>query len=274
MFHPLSCGLRQLMAASRHTGELLLGRRDRLTPPREQRVLVGGFADPRDYRKVQATNLRYFTELCTLRPTESVLDIGCGCGLNAAVLTRYLDGTATYEGFDIIPALVHWCNRHIARRYPRFHFQVADVFNKAYNPTGASRAADYRFPYADASFDFTFATSVFTHLLPEEVDNYLSETARVLRPGGRCMATFFLINEESTKGIVSGRSTLTFREQPGPCWSVDPEMPERAIAYHEGFVLDLYTRRGLRIWPPIRYGSWPQRVDLSGYQDVIIAEKA
>jgi ubiquinone/menaquinone biosynthesis C-methylase UbiE len=37
--------------------------------------------------------------------------------------------------------------------------------------------------------------SLFTHIRPAEVENYLREMARVLKPGGRCLAAFFMLNE-------------------------------------------------------------------------------
>jgi hypothetical protein len=42
------------------------------------------------------------------------------------------------------------------------------------------RSLEYEFPYADASYDFAFLTSVFKNLLPDEVENYLSKIERVL----------------------------------------------------------------------------------------------
>ena len=41
--------------------------------------------------------------------------------------------------------------------------------------------------------DVAFLTSVFTHMLPEDVEHYLDELARVLKPGGRTLITWFLL---------------------------------------------------------------------------------
>ena len=48
-------------------------------------------------------------------------------------------------------------------------------------------------------------------MLPEEVSNYLSEIERVMKPGGRAVITFFLLNQESLKLVGSGMSTIDFR---------------------------------------------------------------
>jgi SAM-dependent methyltransferase len=181
----------------------LLGRRDPLTPPKG-RVFFGGG----DFNQVGEEYLRYFVELGGLRPHERVLDVGCGIGRMAVPLTRYLDNRGSYEGIDVFPKGIAWCQENITPRYPNFRFRVADIKNKEYNPGGRFAASEYEFPYAEASFDFVLLTSVFTHLLPDEVENYLSEIERVLAPGGRCFASFFLLNEESLELLHSGRSTI------------------------------------------------------------------
>jgi len=45
-------------------------------------------------------------------------------------------------------------------------------------------------------------------LLPESMRHYLSEVSRVLKRGGRCFITFFLINEESLGMIEAGAGGL------------------------------------------------------------------
>src|SRR5687767_15011180 len=71
---------------------------------------------------------------------------------------------------------------------PDFQFDWLDVGNTQYNTRSSRAASAVRFPDDDASFDFVFATSVFTHLLPDAAARYLAESRRVLRPGGRLFA--------------------------------------------------------------------------------------
>jgi SAM-dependent methyltransferase len=246
----------------------LLGRRDPLTPPKG-RVFFGGG----DFNRVGEEYFRYFVELGGLKPHERVLDVGCGIGRMAVPLTRYLDDRGSYEGIDVFPKGIAWCQENITPRYPNFRFRVANIKNKEYNPGGRFAASEYEFPYADASFDFVLLTSVFTHLLPDEVDNYLSEIERVLAPGGRCFASFFLLNEESLGLIHSGRSTIDFRYDFGGYRAKSKETPEAAIAYPEDYVRSLHAERGLEIAEPVHYGSWPRRRDFLSYQDVMIAVK-
>ena len=61
------------------------------------------------------------------------------------------------------------------------------------------------FPCADNSFDLVFLTSVFTHMFAGDVENYLSEISRVLKPGGKCLITWFLLDEVSRKSGEPGQ---------------------------------------------------------------------
>ena len=174
-------------------------RRDRLTPPRRL-----DFVGHSDFAATGDEFLGHFIGLGGLQPSEAVLDVGCGIGRMALPLTGYLSQAGRYDGFDIVRANVGWCRRAITPRFPNFRFRHADVFNREYNPLGKLRGRDYRFPYPDRSFDFAVLTSVFTHLLPDEVAHYLAELGRVLRPGGRCLATVYLLNEESSRLVDAG----------------------------------------------------------------------
>ena len=104
-----------------------------------------------------------------------------------------------YEGFDIISIGIEWCNENITPKYPNFHFQKADVFNKYYNLDGKFKASEYEFAFKDNYFDLVFLGIVFTHMLPNDMENYLSEISRVLKNDGRCLITFLLINEDSNQ---------------------------------------------------------------------------
>ena len=133
-----------------------------------------------------------------LSPRTEYSTSGAAAGEWRLPLTRYLT-TGSYEGFDISGDAIEWCQKNIAARFPNFKFQLTDVYNSEYNPRGKRKAEDYRFPYPDRSFDFTFLTSVFTHMLPHDLDHYTWEIARTLKPKGRAVITFFILNEESER---------------------------------------------------------------------------
>jgi SAM-dependent methyltransferase len=216
--------------------------------------------------------LGYFVELAGLRPHERVLDVGCGTGRMAISLTRYLT-TGSYDGIDIVPKSITWCRMAFSRRYSNFRFHFADIYNKAYNAKGQVRASEYRMPFETSSFDFVFLTSVFTHMLPGDLDNYLSEVARVLKPGGRCLITYFLLNAESIRLIEAKASTIAFPFELDGCRIKRKDVPEAAVAYQEARIRGLYKSRGLTVVEPIHFGSWSGIGNGLSYQDLVLADK-
>ena len=42
--------------------------------------------------------------------------------------------------------LIEWAQQSISTKFPNFMFRKADIFNKCYNPNGAFKAVDFRFP--------------------------------------------------------------------------------------------------------------------------------
>lgn len=122
------------------------------------------------------------------RPSN-ILDIGCGCGRTA----RFLVPNAlvhSYTGFDVVPEIINWDHQYI-QPYSRgrFTFVHSNIYNGHYNPTGDLRSSEYSFPVNSGSVDIAFAASVFTHLLEADCQQYLAESARVLKPGGRLIAS-------------------------------------------------------------------------------------
>jgi SAM-dependent methyltransferase len=226
----------------------------------------GGFLEiGREFRS-------YFIDLGGLRPDHSVLDVGSGCGRMAVPLFDYLT-TGTYDGIEIMKRSVTWCRRAITSRHPNFRFHHGDVFNREYNPWGRAQAEDYRFPFEDSAFDFVLLTSVLTHLLPPAVENYLREIARVLKPGGTCFATWFLLDAEARELCRTNKEPLDFAYNFGLYRSIDRNIPERAVAFDQDHVLAVYQRNSLIPKMPLYYGSWSGRERPVSFQDIIVATK-
>ncbi len=234
------------------------------------------FDGPRDYLAFKQNGLDYlkhYVELCGLSPDESILDVGSGIGRKTIPLVSYLSENGEYWGIELNSVGVEWCQKWISRGNPNFHFQVIDVYNQHYNPQGSQKASEYVFPFPDNRFDFVVLGSVFTHMLPEDAQNYFRQITRVLKPGKRCLITFFLLNAESLKLIAGGKSTLDLAHECGIFRTINLSDPETAVAYDEDFILNLYRRCGLTIRPPIHYGSWCGRSSYLNYQDIVVAEK-
>jgi SAM-dependent methyltransferase len=226
-----------------------------------------------DFAQTGDEFLEHFTQLGGVRPTERVLDIGSGIGRMARPLAGFLTPpSGTYDGFDVNPDGIAWCRTHYAV-HPTFTFTVADLFNARYNPSGTQSAGAYVFPYADASFDFALATSVFTHLLEGEADRYVAEAARTLAPGGRLFSTWFLLDDASRGALGAGRAALPFLNPEEPVAVVSDEVPEEAIAFDRAWLADTLTRHGL-VLTAVHEGTW--RGDATtgmSFQDIVVATK-
>lgn len=121
-----------------------------------------------------------------------VLEIGCGLGRIVYAMRDYLVlGGGRYNGFDICKYKIDFLQNTFEPHFPNFTFTHVDVHNTTYNPNGKIKASQFTFPYESDGFDVVYAASVFTHMLPENVEHYIHEAARVLRPGGRCVFSFF-----------------------------------------------------------------------------------
>lgn len=262
--------VRRIINLPRDTYERVTQKRDPLIPPRGL-WFVGG---EEDYQAVNEEFLRYFVELGKLQPDHSVLDVGCGIGVMASRLTKFLSTKGAYFGFDIVSVGINWAREHISCQFPNFSFTHVDLFNKHYNPKGKLSANSFRFPYPDKTFDFVFLKSVFTHLLPASIDHYLQETSRVLKPSGRCLATIFLLNDESIGLIQQARSSIALTHGLDGCQVLDPQFPETAIGIPENDFMRACDRQGLRSIPPNHYGSWCGRESYMSYQDIVVLTPA
>jgi SAM-dependent methyltransferase len=234
--------------------ERAAGRRKEMVPPRSK-MFVGSVDDFESSGHLLVSRL---VDLGGLTPASAVLDIGSGIGRLAVALTSFLGPKGSYDGLDVVPSGVEWCSQNITPRHPRFRFTLADVFNGEYNPRGTVQPSQYRLPYPDGSFDLVVLTSVFTHMLPRDMEHYVDEIARVLVPGGRCFATYSLLNEESRRLMESGASDIRFKHMVGQYAVVDPDVPELAVGYEENYVREIFEQRGLGC-VGIYYGNWSGR---------------
>ena len=244
---------RYLFAAYIDLRLFLTGKSEKDLPPLRLRDVGWG-----DFRAI-GEEMAALLQRNGLRAGDRVLDIGCGVGRVAIPLTRFLTGS--YEGFDIVRRWVRWCSRHITKRHPNFRFTHANIYNSHYNRRGVA-ASTFRFPYDDASFDFAFATSVFTHLDLDAARHYLAEAHRVLRPGGRLVATFFF-----TDGVREG-AALDFKVDRGEYRLLDERDPDWAIAF-DPRALDFSQWESHTITP----GAW-RGLGGETYQDVVVLRSA
>jgi SAM-dependent methyltransferase len=245
----------------------IAGRHDDLTPPRRAIEEIGGF----DFREIGRQLADLAIRHGQLAPDGHVIDAGCGYGRLAVPLAPFLTA-GSYTGFDISRQPIRWCRSHIGSRFPRFRFHYLDIRNAHYNRRGRIEPAGVVWPAENATATLVLAASLFTHLTDAAARHYVREAARILRPGGRCIASFFLINDESRPRIEAQRTEPKLQLLNDDIAVQDVNDHEAAIAYGEGLVRDMFHAAGFRI-VDVLYGMWCQRSDAATYQDFVIAER-
>jgi SAM-dependent methyltransferase len=170
----------------------------------------------------------------------NIVDIGVGCGRWSHWLRDYnfrsRRFTGTYVGIDVDGEAIDWCRRNYDSERFRFH-QSSDA-SVSYDQTGWAHS--YRIPEADGTFDLVFSNSLLTHLLQAELENYLQESYRLLKPHGTMMHSIFNIDHPpATFG-----TRHTFSHPRGDAMIESETQPEAAVAYHSDFLLSLCHRIG------------------------------
>ncbi len=126
-------------------------------------------------RRVPETSCESFAgvanpfSLGPLGPSENVLDVGCGAGMDTLIAAQMIGPTGSVTGIDMTPDMVAKARRSVAEM-------------RLENVTIVEGGAE-QLPFADASFDVVISNGVID-LIPDK-DAVFSEIMRVLRPGGR-----------------------------------------------------------------------------------------
>ena len=192
------------------------------------------------------------------------MDVGCGCGRLARALAGHLSSEGRYEGFDAARAAIGWCRRNLETRLPNFRFAFIDVRSGHRNPKSSVPASAFRFPFDDHIFDLAIVSSVFTHMLPDEIERYVAEISRVLKARGACFMSMFLFDREAETAVAAGSTIFDFRYPMGPCLVFDRERPDEGVAAREDWFRGLLEQNGFQI-DLVQYGNWRTSVPI-GYR--------
>ena len=120
----------------------------------------GGLAKGKEQRGNLQTNLEFLAKTNLLKPSDRILEIGCGIGSVVSELSS--------QGYDVI-------GTDISRE------AVAYGLKKYSNIRLEVQAAEV-LPYENDSFDFVVSFDLFEHIA--QIDRHICEVSRVLRPTG------------------------------------------------------------------------------------------
>jgi SAM-dependent methyltransferase len=183
-----------------------------------------------------------------------VFDFGCGCGRLARQLMQQHRQPNRYLGIDCHRGMVEWCRTNLGPHAQSFEFRHHDVIHPWMNPDGAQD--HLALPVGDDEVTLFIAWSVFTHLLEQDAEFYLRELARVLKPCGIAVTTWFLFDKRDFPMMQEFQNALM----------INPVDPTNAVIFDREWLCVLASRFGLvmtRIVPP----------GIRGYQWIIYMQK-
>jgi SAM-dependent methyltransferase len=213
-------------------------------PPMEYRRLVG----PTEPQFFDNPNRQPVFGDLAAPGYDTVLDFGCGCGRLARQMIQQNPRPGRYLGIDRHKGMIEWCRDNLTPNAPGFAFEHHDVYHEQLNPQGTP--GHLPFPAQDREVTLLIAWSVFTHLLEPDAEFYIRELARVLRPDGVAITTWFLFDKGDFPMMQEFQNALMINSQD----------PTNAVIFDQGWLLGQLAAAGLvitEITPPtIRGFQW------------------
>jgi arsenite methyltransferase len=118
---------------------------------------------------------------------ESVLDIGCGAGVDTLIAAMMVGEKGWVVGIDVIPEML---------RQAEVNLNKTTLANVTFQ-----EASGEDLPFPEASFDVVISNGVF-NLIPDKL-KALNEVHRILKPSGQLMIADQILTTEPTDDIES-----------------------------------------------------------------------
>jgi SAM-dependent methyltransferase len=207
---------------------------------------------------VATENFTSIIENLPLRPSDAVLDFGCGIGRTSVALANYLGDSGIFVGSDIIPSQIQFCREQFAKPFPRAEFYCLRASNPHYDHHLVidDQDVDFRIYEQEFSekyrkkFDAIIALSVFTHFTPEMAEKYLKFLCELAKPSGHLLLTWFLNHPDNPRQFSGMEARLAADES-----FSDPGGNLDFALFSLEAVARLAARAGLLV-ERVSYGRW------------------
>lgn len=141
-------------------------------PPEELRMHVGARPTAHNFLRQGRASSRKVLSIFGESPTTPILDWGCGSGRTLRWLLAYKPWAQFYRGVDVDAQAIEW-------------LQAQGV-----KTVKVSSSTSIDLPYQTAELGGLFSFSVLTHIHPQNFKAWLTELARVMKPGACAYLTF------------------------------------------------------------------------------------
>ena len=171
-----------------------------------------------------------------------------------------------------MPDGIKWCQNNY-KKFSNFHFEYTPIKNDLYNLSAQTLAKEFQFPYINHFFDLAISISVFTHMQEKEVENYLFEISRILKPGKFCFSSFFIIDKER-KVKINSREKSFFKYEFDNYFLHNKRVKDANIACKLEAVEKMANHASLKIFKymPGWWNNGEQNLKFD-FQDVLILQK-
>lgn len=231
----------------------------------------GPFESREQFVKSSLRNFRHLLRLTSIDSSHRVLDYGCGLGRLTIPMHAFIGPEGSYVGVDVDAAAIDYLTE--LHPLPNFDFRHVNIHSTMYNDGGARLSPTLDQLDLGEAFDVSFLFSVFTHILPADMAPLLHFLRKTLTPGGEILASFFLLNDTSVRGIDLGTSHRPFPFQIDGARIDNDEVPEGAVAYAEVDLERHVSDAGLAI-SHVSPGKWSGQVpDAWHWQDMVVLKR-
>ena len=137
-------------------------------------------------------------QLAGLKPTGTLVDLGCGVGRMASHAVPYLSA-GRYIGIDVAPSMLRRAEARIEPLTAESSCEVSWV-----------KQVGTVFELPDQSVDVFCAYSVFTHIEHEDTYNFLKDARRAVRPGGCFVFSCLPMELSASRDVFTASAAMDY----------------------------------------------------------------